>query len=216
MTHPVNVMYQNEILQLSTRPDIEEIAAKLPTLPSIKSSLYRQRRKRLPPMPQMQVEVTFEGEWPTIPPGGRWRTGQNFYLFDHWKPPHSRCSNRHLHWWNISYMPSTVLPDLHNSCNEVQPTVSTCILPSTKQDPRNIWTDFQPPEAEVCRIAYRIQFDHRYVQLWACNHPSSTAHFPTNYSNGLLLSFLPVPDKKSTDTSTASTVHQWSRCKNLH
>ena len=42
---------------------MEEIAAKLPTLPSIKSSLYRERRKRFPPMPQTRAEVIFEGEW---------------------------------------------------------------------------------------------------------------------------------------------------------
>ena len=40
-----------------------EIAVKLPTFQSARSSLYRARRKRLPHMPQSCTEVHFENEW---------------------------------------------------------------------------------------------------------------------------------------------------------
>ena len=51
---PVPLLYQAEIQDLSRRQDK---AAKLPTLQSMKSSLYRECRKRLPPMPHTREKV---------------------------------------------------------------------------------------------------------------------------------------------------------------
>ena len=45
---PIPAVYHEEIQAIATRPDNEEIAAKLPTLTQLKSSLYRNRRSRLP------------------------------------------------------------------------------------------------------------------------------------------------------------------------
>ena len=129
---PVNVMYQNEILKLSIRPDMEEIAAKLPIIRSIKSSLYHERRKRLPPMSQTRAEVTFEGEW------AQTLNGQPFLLVEDGEQDKiiifSTIENLHT----LAAATNIYVDGTFHTCNEVQPTVSTCILPSTKQDPRNI------------------------------------------------------------------------------
>ncbi len=42
---------------------MDQVAASLPTFQSIRPSLYRSRRKRLPCMPRSRVDVHFEGEW---------------------------------------------------------------------------------------------------------------------------------------------------------
>ena len=57
------LLYQAKIQHLSKRQGKNEIAAKLPTLSLIKSPLYQERRKRLPPMPHTKEEVKSEGEW---------------------------------------------------------------------------------------------------------------------------------------------------------
>lgn len=59
---PIPTIYTEEIQVIASRSDREEIAAKLPTLESIKSSLYRHRRSRLPPLPQSRAEVHFDGK----------------------------------------------------------------------------------------------------------------------------------------------------------
>ena len=41
---PIPAIYHEEIQVIASRPDKDEIAAKLPTLESLKSSLYRNRR----------------------------------------------------------------------------------------------------------------------------------------------------------------------------
>ena len=42
---------------------MDVVAASLPTFQSIRPSLYRSRRKRLPCMPRSRADVHFEGEW---------------------------------------------------------------------------------------------------------------------------------------------------------
>ena len=60
---PVPAIYQEHLQEISARENLEEVAAQLPTLSSMKWSLYRLRRKRLPPFPTSRDEVHFEGEW---------------------------------------------------------------------------------------------------------------------------------------------------------
>ena len=60
---PIPALYHEEIQAIATQPDKEEIAAKLPTLAHLKSSLHRNRRSRLPPMPESRADVHFDGEW---------------------------------------------------------------------------------------------------------------------------------------------------------
>ena len=60
---PVPQIYQEEVQKLAALPKSEEVAARFPTLSSVKSTLYRQRRKRIPALPATRTEVHFEGEW---------------------------------------------------------------------------------------------------------------------------------------------------------
>ena len=41
----------------------EAVAARLPTFPSLKSSMYRSRRSRLPTLPMSQEDARIEGRW---------------------------------------------------------------------------------------------------------------------------------------------------------
>ena len=56
-------IYDEALQDLSQCGNKENVAAKMPTLSSLKSNLYRERRKRLPPMPQTHAEVTLAGDW---------------------------------------------------------------------------------------------------------------------------------------------------------
>ena len=60
---PVPAVYQQQLVEVSASDNLDQVAAKLLTLYSIKSSLYRIRRSRLPPFPKSRDEVCFEGEW---------------------------------------------------------------------------------------------------------------------------------------------------------
>ncbi len=60
---PVPQIYQEEIQKIAAAPNSEEVAARLPTLPAVKSSLYRRRRKLIPQLPATRADVHFEGEW---------------------------------------------------------------------------------------------------------------------------------------------------------
>ena len=66
---PIPVVYHEEIQAIATRPGREEIAAKLPTLAHLKSSLYRNRRSPLPPIPESSADVHFGGEWTSTASG---------------------------------------------------------------------------------------------------------------------------------------------------
>ena len=50
---------------------MDEVAAKLPTFQSMRASLYRARRKRLPLMPNTRAKVHFEDEWTQTTDGRR-------------------------------------------------------------------------------------------------------------------------------------------------
>ena len=59
---PVPAVYNEQIQAVACRSDRDEIAAKLPTFTSVKSSLYRHRRSLLPPLPKTRADVHFEGK----------------------------------------------------------------------------------------------------------------------------------------------------------
>ena len=59
---PIPRIYHDTIQVVATDP-LLEVAAELPTLPLMKSSLYRSRRGRLPPLPQSRAEIHLEGEF---------------------------------------------------------------------------------------------------------------------------------------------------------
>ena len=60
---PVPAIYQQQPAEVSAIQNINQVAAKLPTLYSMESSLYRIRRNRLPQLPKSKDEIHFEGEW---------------------------------------------------------------------------------------------------------------------------------------------------------
>ena len=49
----------------------EELISNIQTLPSIKTSLYRARRDRLPQMPTAREKISFEREWSVTSKGER-------------------------------------------------------------------------------------------------------------------------------------------------
>ena len=55
-------MYDN-VQEVASDPDMQRVAAKLPDFQSMKSSMYRKRRARLPPLPKSRAEVNLQGEW---------------------------------------------------------------------------------------------------------------------------------------------------------
>ena len=61
--HPIPAIYQEELQQIATHPRRDEIAAAMPPLEQIKSSLYAHRRMRLPPLPSSRANICLEGEW---------------------------------------------------------------------------------------------------------------------------------------------------------
>ena len=72
-------LYDEEICKLKTQnwnDDTKNTVEQLPTFPSVKSSLYRARRKVTPKLPTTQQNIILEGQWiPTT-------TGEEFLLFD--------------------------------------------------------------------------------------------------------------------------------------
>ena len=70
---PVLRIYNEAVVQLSTEEDCCSVAAQLPTFDSMKSSLYRsrRRRKRFPPIPKSRAEIEAEGEFTTTLSGYR-------------------------------------------------------------------------------------------------------------------------------------------------
>ena len=60
---PIPAIYQDELQQIATHPKRDEIAAAMPPLEQIKSSLYAHRRMRLPPLPSSRENICLQGEW---------------------------------------------------------------------------------------------------------------------------------------------------------
>ena len=55
---PIPQLYQEALVHVT-----DDMAAQLPTLVGVKSSLYRRRRKLIPQLPQSRADVHFDGEW---------------------------------------------------------------------------------------------------------------------------------------------------------
>ena len=60
---PVPQLYREKVQEVAALPNFEEVAARLPTLTAVKSTLYRQRRKLIPALPTSRADVHFNGEW---------------------------------------------------------------------------------------------------------------------------------------------------------
>jgi len=78
-TEPLPKLYDEEICKLRTQDwndDTKNTVEQLPTFPSVKSSLYRGRRKVTPKLPKTHKNIILEGQWTQT------TTGDEFLLFD--------------------------------------------------------------------------------------------------------------------------------------
>ena len=62
-TRPVPRVYDDVVQEIVSDPGMQRVAAKLPDFQSMKSSMYRKCRARLPPLPKSRAEVNLQGEW---------------------------------------------------------------------------------------------------------------------------------------------------------
>ena len=61
---PISSIYNDALVDIATNSEENKtLAGRLPTFPSLKSTLYRSRRSRLPPLPQSREDVQIEGRW---------------------------------------------------------------------------------------------------------------------------------------------------------
>ena len=60
---PIPQVYRDTMNEMYINPTTSGATANVPTLPSMKSSLYRKRRERLPPKPATIYDVSFDGDW---------------------------------------------------------------------------------------------------------------------------------------------------------
>ena len=60
---PIPQVYRGTMIEMHINPSTSGATANVPTLPSMKSSLYRKRREWFPPMPATIDDVPFDGDW---------------------------------------------------------------------------------------------------------------------------------------------------------
>ncbi len=60
---PVPRIYHDGLLQVAQESIRESVAPLLPTFSSLRSSLYRKRHQRLPPLPRSVDDLSFDGDW---------------------------------------------------------------------------------------------------------------------------------------------------------
>ena len=65
-------IYMGALQSVAQDTEREAVAAQLPT--SVKSSLYRSRQAKFPPLPQRREDINLEGEW------SQTTTGRNFLV----------------------------------------------------------------------------------------------------------------------------------------
>ena len=170
---PIPTLYLNE---LASRADMREIAAKLPTFQFARSSLYRARRKRLPCMPQSRTEVHFENEWAESIDGKRFLLVEDgddkkiiIFATGNRRQHEASCRGRDsLFWWNFPHMPRNLLSDLHCPCLQKWPTVSTCLLPSTRQDSQFLSADLYSSKLSKLQICpFQLQPSRDVINITA-------------------------------------------------
>ncbi|XP_076094650.1 uncharacterized protein LOC143065150 [Mytilus galloprovincialis] len=76
---PVPTIYEDELVKLRNRDwdnDSERLVQSMPTFTTCKTSLYPQRSKTIPQLPNSRQEINLEGKWRET------TTGDNFLLID--------------------------------------------------------------------------------------------------------------------------------------
>lgn len=80
-TTPVPQIYHQALQEVAQMENRDSVAAILPTYSSVRSSLYRKRRQRLPPLPRSIDDLDFEGEWSKTVNGEHFMLGQRIVFF---------------------------------------------------------------------------------------------------------------------------------------
>ncbi len=129
---PVTMLYWEEIHKVAAAPNHDEIAAKLPTLVSVKSSLYRHRRKLLPTLPTTREEVHFEGEWAETVGGERFLLAEEGGDLCHFGKPQALGGSRnHLCRWHVPDLPWSLLPSVYHPHLTQRTALSHGLLPTS-------------------------------------------------------------------------------------
>jgi len=63
---PVPRIYRDGLQQVTQESNRESVVPLLPTFSSLRSSLYRKRHQRLPPLPRSVDDLSFDGDWSKI------------------------------------------------------------------------------------------------------------------------------------------------------
>ena len=113
---PIPAIYNEQLISLNTHPERNSIAPKLPSFTSLKSSLYRNRRSRLPPLPKTRTEIRVEGDfdWWEFPPLWWWWFQQDLDLWDSRELTEAIWARYHLCGWYLLYLSFPISPALHN------------------------------------------------------------------------------------------------------
>lgn len=103
---PIPAIYNDALVELSTQQDCASVAANLPTFTSVKSSMYRSRRSRLPTLPKSRAEITLDGDWVNTLSGERfllWNEGSDdqirWVYLAKWQLPSTHMELL-LPWWS--------------------------------------------------------------------------------------------------------------------
>ena len=138
-TVSVNRIYREAIEEINSNPELAEVASVVPTLPSLKSSLYRKRRERLPPLTTTRDEVQFTGEWAKCTNGNQFllKSANNIHIFATDDNLNLLSTPEDLYMdGTFQIAPCTlVLPDLYYSCIQAWTAISARVLPSSRKVP---------------------------------------------------------------------------------
>ena len=169
---------------VATDDDSDGIAAQLPTFPSLKSSLYRSRQKKFPPLPQNREDIILEGEWSQTTTGENFLVhhGEDIIMFS------TEANMRRLSTAKMLFMDGTfeVCPRLfyqiftiHILENEKQFPMVYCLLPGKsreiynrvftliKEKMQNLGTDLMPE-------FIMSDFELALIQSVRINFPATT------------------------------------------
>ena len=80
-TTPIPQIYHQALQEVAQHENRESVAAVLPTFSSVKSSLYRRWRERLPPLPRSVDDLNFDGEWSKMLNGEDFMLGSRDSVF---------------------------------------------------------------------------------------------------------------------------------------
>ena len=70
-TVPIPQLFNDALAELAMQEEVGELAAVMPTFPSFKSTMYRNRKKTYPNLPTERADVNLDGQWTQTKNGQR-------------------------------------------------------------------------------------------------------------------------------------------------